>query len=63
MEDPKKKVFRKSLRKLLPENEPNKKLVIFTESVDTLRSIERVVRDEDFSVLTVTAKDRNLSPT
>ena len=59
VEDPKKKVFRKSLRKLLPENEPNKKLVIFTESVDTLRSIERVVRDEDFSVLTVTAKDRN----
>ena len=59
VEDPKKKVFRKSLRKLLPETEPNKKLVIFTESVDTLHSIERVVRDEDFSVLTVTAKDRH----
>lgn len=59
VEDPKKKVFRKELRKLLPETDPTKKLVIFTESVDTLRSIEKVVKDEDYSVLTVTAKDRN----
>lgn len=59
VEDPKKQVFRKALRRLLPETDSTKKLVIFTESVDTLHSIERVVKEEYISVLTITAKDRN----
>lgn len=59
VDDPKRKVFRKQLRNLLPESEPNKKLVIFTESADTLEDIKKVVKEEDLSVLCITAANRN----
>lgn len=59
VEDRKKEVFREELCKLLPESEPNKKLVIFTESADTLNDIKKVVEEEDFSVLSITAENRN----
>lgn len=59
VEDPKRKVFRKQLRNLLLESEPDKKLVIFTESADTLEDIKKVVREEDLRVLCITAANRN----
>lgn len=59
VKDPKHKVFRKQLRQLLPETEPNKKLVIFTESADTLEDIKLLVEEEDFKPLCITAENRN----
>lgn len=59
VDDPKRKVFRKQLRNLLPETEPNKKLVIFTESADTLEDIKKVVREEEYPCLCITAANRN----
>lgn len=59
VDDPKRKVFRKQLRNLLPESDPDKKLVIFTESADTLDDIKKVVQEEDLSVLCITAANRN----
>ena len=56
--DPKKTCFRKELRKILPETEPNKKLVIFTESADTLEAIAEVVEEEIGKPLCITAKNR-----
>lgn len=56
--DPKKTCFRKELRKILPETDPTKKLVIFTESADTLESIAEVVEEEIGKPLCITAKNR-----
>ena len=55
--DPKKTRFRKELRHILPESEPTKKLVIFTESADTLESIAEVVEEEIGMPLCITAKN------
>lgn len=63
VDDPKHKVFRKELRKLLPESEPDKKLVIFTESEDTLNDISKLVKEEEYSVLCVTGGNRNKEQT
>jgi len=56
--DPKKTCFRKELRKILPESDTTKKLVIFTESADTLESIAEVVEEEIGKPLCITAKNR-----
>ncbi len=56
--DPKKLRFRKELRRILPETDPTKKLVIFTESADTLESIAEVVEEEIGKPLCITAKNR-----
>lgn len=55
--DPKKTRFRKELRHILPESDPTKKLVIFTESADTLESIAEVVEEEIGKPLCITAKN------
>ncbi len=55
--DPKKTRFRKELRNILPESEPTKKLVIFTESADTLESVAEVVEEEIGKPLCITAKN------
>ena len=55
--DPKKTRFRKELRHILPESEPTKKLVIFTESADTLECIAEVVEEEIGKPLCITAKN------
>jgi len=55
--DPKKTRFRKELRQILPESDPTKKLVIFTESADTLESIAEVVEEEIGKPLCITAKN------
>lgn len=62
-EDPKENVFRTELRKLLPADDTEKKVVIFTESVDTLESIKKVVEAEGISVLGVSARERDESKT
>ena len=55
--DPKKTRFRKELRQILPESDSTKKLVIFTESADTLESIAEVVEEEIGKPLCITAKN------
>lgn len=57
--DPKKNEFRKAIRKLLPSEARDTKMVIFTESAETLRSVVRVVEEEGIKVLPVTAANRH----
>lgn len=61
-DDPKLDEFK---RQLLPsllslERNPEQKLVIFTEAIDTVRAIERAIEsvDDELSVLSITAKNR-----
>lgn len=58
VEDPKTEQFRKELQRLLPPEETTKKLVIFTESVVTLRHLVQVMREEGLKVLPITAENR-----
>lgn len=60
-EDPKFDEFKETLRPTLfnPNTNQPQKLVIFTESIDTADSIERAAESKGYSVLKITASNRN----
>ena len=59
-EDPKLDVFKHDLRPVLfdKQKNPSQLLVIFTEAIDTVRALVTVAENQDFRVLSITAKNR-----
>lgn len=59
--DPKLEKFKKSLRELLLGKDKQNKIVIFTEAIDTVKSLERAIQSEfpNINVLYVTSKNRD----
>ena len=59
-EDPKLDKFKDSLKPELfnPETNTEQKLVIFTEALDTVKTLERACINKGYRVLTITAKNR-----
>lgn len=60
-EDPKLDVFKENLKPVLFNKEANKpqKLVIFSEAIDTVDTIKRIAENKGYSVLKITASNRN----
>lgn len=61
-EDPKLDVFKENLNTVLFNKETNipQKLVIFSEAIDTVKTIKRVSENKGFRVLEVTASNRHV---
>jgi len=60
-EDPKLDVFKRDLRPVLfdKEKNPSQQLVIFTEAIDTVNTLVTAAENQDFRVLSITAKNRD----
>ena len=60
-EDPKLDVFKENLTPVLFNKETNKpqKLVIFSEAIDTVDTIKRIAENKGYSVLKITASNRD----
>jgi len=60
-EDPKLDEFKEKLRPVLfnPEINAPQKLVIFSEAIDTVETLERVCKKQGFKVLAITAENRD----
>lgn len=59
--DPKLDVFKEELKSTLfnPVTNENQKLVIFSEAIDTVKSLKRVVENKGYQALVITAKNRD----
>lgn len=59
-EDPKFEKFKEQLKPVLfnPQTNTSGKLVIFSEAIDTVKSLERAVRNKGFNPLVITAANR-----
>ena len=60
-EDPKRDEFRECLKPILmnPETNTSGKLVIFSEAIDTIDSLKRVIENKGYSPLAITAINRD----